>query len=448
MTGPFCYAYLSFTYLFGLSPMINFSALNRFSNANNKATRILLASCGINLCIGVLYTWSVFKNSLLELGWNNTQASMPYTITIITLSLALLIAGRIQDKIGPQKVLMVGSLMAGAGMILASLSLTPWNLNVSFGLITGAGIGFAYACLNPTAMKWFHSSQKGMVNGLLATAFGLAAIYLAPLTSYLISVVGLEQSLLILGTGLIVIAFPLACSIKNPPTGYEPKASSEKSGASKPAPPPARNYVWKEMLATKQFYLLWFTYAFGAAAGLMIIANITSIAAEQANILEGAYLIVTLSIFNSAGRLVSGLLSDKIGALKTLAIALGLQTINMLLFSQFVSSPTLMVGAALAGVGYGTLLAVFPSIMADLYGLKNFGANYGALYTAWGIGGFIGPILAAISMDWYGSYSIAYLICAVLVSIATVLTFRVKPITTEPCSDKESAPSCQLERSS
>ncbi|MEZ8746306.1 OFA family MFS transporter [Vibrio sp. 10N.261.49.A5] len=428
--------------------MIKFSALNRFSVANNRATRILLASCGINLCIGVLYTWSVFKNSLLELGWNNTQASMPYTITIITLSLALLIAGRIQDKIGPQKVLMVGSLMAGGGMILASLSLTPWNLNVSFGLITGAGIGFAYACLNPTAMKWFHSSQKGMVNGLLATAFGLAAIYLAPLTSYLISVVGLEQSLRILGTGLIIIAFPLACSIKNPPTGYEPKASSEESDTSKPKPPPARNYMWKEMLATKQFYLLWFTYAFGAAAGLMIIANITSIAAEQANILEGAYLIVTLSIFNSAGRLVSGLLSDKIGALKTLAIALGLQTINMLLFSQFVSSPTLMVGAALAGIGYGTLLAVFPSIMADLYGLKNFGANYGVLYTAWGIGGFIGPILAAISVDWYGSYSIAYLICAVLVSIAAVLTFKVKPISTKPCSGTELAPHDQPERSS
>lgn len=428
--------------------MIKFSALNRFSVANNRATRILLASCGINLCIGVLYTWSVFKNSLLELGWNNTQASMPYTITIITLSLALLIAGRIQDKIGPQKVLMVGSLMAGAGMVLASLSLTPWNLNVSFGLITGAGIGFAYACLNPTAMKWFHSSQKGMVNGLLATAFGLAAIYLAPLTSYLISVVGLEQSLRILGTGLIVIAFPLACSIKNPPAGYEPKASSEEFDASKPIPPPARNYIWKEMLATKQFYLLWFTYAFGAAAGLMIIANITSIAAEQANILEGAYLIVTLSIFNSAGRLVSGLLSDKIGALKTLAIALGLQTINMLLFSQFVSSPTLMVGAALAGIGYGTLLAVFPSIMADLYGLKNFGANYGVLYTAWGIGGFIGPIFAAISVDWYGSYSIAYLICAVLVSIAAVLTFKVKPISTESCSGTELAPHNQPEGSS
>lgn len=163
----------------------------------------------------------------------------------------------------------------------------------------------------------------------------------------------------------------------------------------------------------------------------MIIAHITSIAAEQANILHGAYLVVTLSIFNSAGRLVSGLLSDKIGGLKTLAIALALQSINMIAFSQFISSPTLMFGAALAGIGYGTLLAVFPSIMADLYGLKNFGANYGVLYTAWGIGGFIGPMLAAISIDWYGSYTLAYGICAVLVSIAVLLTFQVKPITTE-----------------
>lgn len=401
-------------------------------NMNNKAKKILLASCGINLCIGVLYTWSVFKNALVEQGWNNTQASMPYTITIITLSIALLIAGRIQDKIGPKRVLMTGTLFAGLGMVLASLSLTPINLNLSFGVITGGGIGFAYACLNPTAMKWFHSSQKGMVNGLLATAFGLAAIYLAPLTSYLIDIYGLELSLRYLGMGLIIIAFPLACSITNPPADYQAQGKTvQKNQATS-----QNNYAWREMLATKQFYLLWLTYAFGAAAGLMIIAHITSIAAQQANIMQGAYLVVTLSIFNSAGRFVSGVLSDKIGGLKTLAIALALQSINMLAFSQFVSSQTLMFGAALAGIGYGTLLAVFPSIMADLYGLKNFGANYGVLYTAWGIGGFIGPMLAAISVDWYGSYTLAFGICAVLVSVAVVLTFQVKPISANSLTPK------------
>lgn len=89
------------------------------------------------------------------------------------------------------------------------------------------------------------------------------------------------------------------------------------------------------MLATRPFYLLWFAYAFGASAGLMIIANITSIAAEQASIIDGAYLVVALAIFNSGGRLATGLLSDKIGALKTLSLAMLLQTVNMLLFSHF-----------------------------------------------------------------------------------------------------------------
>ncbi len=134
---------------------------------NNKAIRILTAGCGINLCIGVLYTWSVFKNALIDLGWSHTQVSLPYTITIVTLSLALLVAGRIQDQFGPKKVLMVGTFMAGIGMVFSSLSISPINLCLSFGVLTGTGIGFSYAYLNPTAMKWFHTSRKGMVNGSL-----------------------------------------------------------------------------------------------------------------------------------------------------------------------------------------------------------------------------------------------------------------------------------------
>jgi len=156
---------------------------------------------------------------------------------------------------------------------------------------------------------------------------------------------------------------------------------------------------------------------FGASAGLMIIANITSIASEQGNIIDGAYLVVALAIFNSGGRLATGLLSDKIGSIKTLALAMLLQLVNMLLFAQFDSSFTLILGAGLAGIGYGALLAVFPSVMAELYGLKNFGTNYGILYTAWGVGGFIGPVLAGWSVDTFGTYDLAYSTCAVLVFV-------------------------------
>lgn len=392
---------------------------------NNKAIRILAAGCGINLCIGVLYTWSVFKNALIDLGWSHTQASLPYTITIVTLSLALLVAGRIQDQFGPKKVLMVGTLMAGIGMVLSSLSISPINLCLSFGVLTGTGIGFSYACLNPTAMKWFHASRKGMVNGSLATAFGLAALYLAPLASFLISKFDLQVSLQMLGVGLLVIAFPLACSFTNPPTDFKPFPARAKQKLQ--VVKPSDDMAWRDMLSTRPFYLLWFAYAFGASAGLMIIANITSIAAAQASIMDGAYLVVALAIFNSGGRLATGLLSDKIGALKTLSLAMLLQTVNMLLFSQFDSSLALIIGAGLAGIGYGTLLAVFPSVMADLYGLKNFGTNYGILYTAWGVGGFIGPVLAGWSVDTFGRYDLAYSLCAALVFVAAILLFFVKP---------------------
>lgn len=406
---------------------------------NNRSYQILIASCGVNLCIGVLYTWSVFKNALVNLGWSNGQASMPYTITIVVLSLSLLVAGKIQDKIGPQKVLMMGSLLAGLGMILASLSITPLNMNISFGVLTGMGIGFAYACLNPTAMKWFHASQKGLVNGILATAFGIAAIYLAPLTSYLIANYGLSSSFQVMAAMLLLVALPLSITIKNPAKDYQATVAKREVNAAPQTE--QKSYQWHEMVKTKQFYILWLMYAFGASAGLMVIANITSIAATQANILDGAYLVITLSIFNSSGRLASGLLSDKIGPLPTLAIALVIQAFNMALFSQFVTSNTLLIGAALAGIGYGTLLAVFPSIMADLYGLKHYGANYGVLYTSWGVGGFIGPMLAAISMDMFRSYLYAYIICAVLVSIAAALTCRVKPIEADasPLSPQTSA---------
>lgn len=274
-------------------------------------------------------------------------------------------------------------------------------------------------------MKWFHASRKGMVNGALATAFGLAALYLAPLTSFLISKFDLQVSLQMLGVGLLVIAFPLACSFTNPPTDFKPDPARAKQKLQ--AVKPSDDVAWRDMLSTRPFYLLWFAYAFGASAGLMIIANITSIAAAQASIMDGAYLVVALAIFNSGGRLATGLLSDKIGALKTLSLAMLLQTVNMLLFSQFDSSLALIIGAGLAGIGYGTLLAVFPSVMADLYGLKNFGTNYGILYTAWGVGGFIGPVLAGWSVDTFGRYDLAYSLCAALVFVAAILLFFVKP---------------------
>ena len=406
----------------------------------DKAMRILLAGFCINLCLGILYAWSVFNKALVtDFGWSAAEASSPYAIATITFSVCLLVAGILQDRMGPRKILILGTVLTGLGMIASGFVNSPLMLNITFGVITGAGIGFGYACLSPSAMKWFHASKKGMVNGLIAAGFGLAAIYLAPLTSMLITEMGINTAFMILGVGVLAIAVPLACTINNPPEGYTPEAPKVKAGKAPVEVKKATDISWKAMLKTPQFYSLWVMYAFAASVGLMIIGNITNIASVQANLPNAVYLASILAIFNSGGRVAAGILSDKIGGVRTLLLAFILQGANMVLFATFNTEFTLIIGTAIAAVGYGTLLAVFPSLTAEFYGLKNYGTNYGVLYTSWGIGGAIGAAVVGYSMTHGGGYTLAYTISAVMMGVCIALAFITKPITEAKASELKAA---------
>ncbi|EGR0710052.1 OFA family MFS transporter [Vibrio alginolyticus] len=395
----------------------------------DKAMRILLAGFCINLCLGILYAWSVFNKALVtESGWSAAEASAPYATATITFSICLLIAGILQDRMGPRMILILGTVLTGLGMIASGFVDTPLMLNITFGVITGAGIGFGYACLSPSAMKWFHASKKGMVNGIIAAGFGLAAIYLAPVTSALIDSMGIQTSFMVLGVGILAIAVPLAATINNPPADYTPAEPKVKEGQAPKAVKKSDDLTWKAMLKTPQFYSLWIMYAFAASVGLMIIGNITTIASVQANLPNAVYLASILAVFNSGGRVAAGMLADKIGGVRTLLLAFVLQGVNMVLFATFDSEFTLIIGTAIAAVGYGTLLAVFPTLTAEFYGLKNYGTNYGVLYTAWGIGGAIGAAVVGCSMTNGDGYTLAYTISSAMMAVCIVLAFITKPL--------------------
>ncbi|OAE95052.1 oxalate:formate antiporter [Vibrio cholerae] len=406
----------------------------------DKAMRILLAGFCINLCLGILYAWSVFNKALVtDFGWSAADASSPYAIATIAFSVCLLVAGILQDRMGPRNILILGTTLTGLGMIASGFASSVLMLNLTFGVMTGAGIGFGYACLSPPAMKWFHPSKKGMVNGLIAAGFGLAAIYLAPLTSALITHLGIQTSFMILGAGVLAIAVPLACTINNPPAGYVPAEPKLKAGQEAKVVAKVANLSWKAMLKTPQFYALWLMYALAASVGLMIIGNITNIASVQANLPNAVYLASILAIFNSGGRVAAGILSDKIGGVRTLLLAFLLQGGNMVLFATFDSEFTLIIGTAIAAVGYGTLLAVFPSITAEFYGLKNYGTNYGVLYTSWGIGGAIGAAVVGYSMTHGGGYNLAYTISAAMMAVCILLALITKPISAEKVAQLQTA---------
>jgi len=390
--------------------------------------KVLLAGLCINLTIGVVYSWSVIKKALIsEWGWTNSEASLPYTVAIVAWALCNYFAGTLQDKIGPRKVVTLGAIFTGLGLVLSSFSQSVPLLIVTYGILTGAGIGFAYASVTPPALKWFHPSKKGMVAGIVVSGMGLASLYIAPLTTSLLNNYGISRTFFVLGTFILVVSTLVAQLINNPPTGYIPPvpANTPKSMASNLSP---KDIVWREMIKTRQFYLLWVMFTFASSAGLMIIGNIATIAKSQADMENGFYLVGLLAIFNAGGRLAAGFLSDKIGRVRMMMIVFVLQAVNMLMFAAYSTPLAISVGTAIAGIGYGALLSLFPSIISDFYGVKNFGGNYGILYTAWGVAGTIGPIVAGIAVDRTGAYNLAYMISAGLLAVAFVLAFLTKPV--------------------
>jgi OFA family oxalate/formate antiporter-like MFS transporter len=186
------------------------------------------------------------------------------------------------------------------------------------------------------------------------------------------------------------------------------------------------DYTWKEMIRTRPFILLWLSYLMSAAAGLMLIGHMASIAGVQAKWQAGFLLVVVLSVFNALGRVAGGILSDKAGRTNALLIVFLIQAVNMFAFSWYQSIPLLIFGSALAGLAYGSLFALFPAVTADFFGIRNLGVNYGLVFSGWGVAGIIGPIIGGIVADQTGTYNYSYIISAVMLLAGALMVRKVK----------------------
>jgi len=396
----------------------------------NHGWRVTFAAMGINLALGILYTWSVISKSIpADWGWTETQKSLPYAIACLVFSIMMVPAGRLQDRIGPRLVAAAGGLMIGLGMILASFTTSPMGYILGFGLLAGTGIGFGYASATPPAVKWFPAARTGLIAGIVVSGFGLSSVYAAPLAEWLIHAYGLARAMLVLGVAFLVVVVVLAQLMAAPPKGYVP-SSAAKSGASAAR---KEDFSPGEMLRTIQFYLLWFMYVCGAGAGLMVIAKLAKIGEFQAGLKLGFILVAALAIGNGAGRIIAGTVSDKLGRQQTMFGCFIFQAVLVLLLSRVTTgSPlanfvALALISALIGANYGANLSLFPSITKDYYGLKNFGVNYGLVFTAWGVGGFALPLLAGSLYDRFHTFEYAYYVAATLLVLAAIVSFAVKP---------------------
>jgi MFS family permease len=235
--------------------------------------------------------------------------------------------------------------------------------------------------------------------------------------------------MMIFGIAFMIIVSALAQFLVNPPEGYvHPDTVKNNTIAANNV----IDYSPKQMMKTSAFYKLWIMFCIGSGAGLMIIGGVAGMAKEGMG--QMAWVVVALmAVGNASGRVIAGILSDKIGRENTLCIMMIFQAvvISSLLFITPTQVILLVIAAMLIGFNYGTNLSLFPSATKDYFGLKNFGVNYGLVFTSWGVGGFIFPRASQMIVAYSNSPRMAYILAAGLLLIGAVLALMTKSPVTE-----------------
>ncbi|MCS6829321.1 MAG: OFA family MFS transporter [Armatimonadota bacterium] len=437
---------------------------------------VLVGALMIQVSLGAVYIYSVFKPALKERfpHWSDTDLALPSQLVLACFAFSMPFFGRLQDRFGPRLVAMIGGVLLGLGLISASFASSLTHFVLSYAVIGGIGIGAAYVCPIATCVKWF-PDMRGVITGLAVAGFGAGALVFTPVARHLIATQGVMPTFLYLGVIFLTTVLLGAQVMVNPPPGYTPGKGAVKSTAS---PSDVPSLTLQQAVRTWKFWLLWFTYFTGCTAGLMIIMNSMNIwqsfavgAVEQtpiahttfaAILAQGATAVIVVSILNAVGRVAWGKVSDLLGRRTALCLMFLFAGVVMLSLHFLRSYPQFLVGVACIGFCFGGFLAVYPAVTADLFGTRHIGAIYGAMFSAYGAGGLLGPWLAprlmqvvervpyevlergnniAVRTFEVGSYTPAFAVSGILCLISAALMLGLRVTAPAPgAGGEETAP--------
>ena len=413
-----------------------------------RAWVVVFAGVCVNLCLGILYAWSIWKANLvgsvqhpagtamggLNEGWvylTDAQATWAYAICGITFAIFMIPGGLLQDRLGPRLGATLGGLSLGSGCILAGLGRSYVTLIAGFGVLGGIGMGLGYAAATPAAVKWFGPQRRGLVAGLVVGGYGAAAIYIAPLAKTLIASYGISRSFIVLGIMFAIVIVAAAQLLATPGDGYRPVSSGKADAVGRSMP--QAQWSARSMLGTWQYYAMLLMFIASAQAGLLVIANAAPILNETARgvgfLAANAWLLASYGGFvNAAGRVGTRIYSDKVGRRKAYLIN-GLAAVACLLLTPIVmrsgSAPLLFLVVGVAYWQYGGGLSLMPAMTADFFGANDLGIKYGLVFLGWGIA-FLIPQLAGYIRDLTGTLDYAFYLSGLLMLLAVVLSRVVR----------------------
>lgn len=429
--------------------------------AANGATRtpnrwwIVAGGILIQLCLGAIYAWSAFTGHLVEepYGFSRVQTQIVFSAGLVSFALWMaLVAGRWQKRAGPRVVALTGGLVLGLGYVVAGLSGTSfWGILVGVGLLGGAGIGLAYVCPVAALLKWF-PDMKGLISGLAFAGFGFGALIWIKMTEgFVFGPVDLtpgwqgffgmgwsvNQVFLLYGILFAALVALGSRAMVNPPAGYRPAGWTPPTGEAALLSGGV-DFSERQMVATPQFWTMFFIFLVGATSGLMVIGIIRlfggealaarGMSASDALLVTGTAMGLFYALANGFGRILWGKVSDVIGRRNALALMTAIQGVTMIAFLYAAGSEIgLYVGATIIGFNFGGNFPVIAAITADYFGNRNVGTNFPLVFLAYGVGGSVGPILGGIAGDaqaWVWSFLPAGIACIVA---AVVALFLVPP---------------------
>jgi MFS transporter, OFA family, oxalate/formate antiporter len=406
---------------------------------------VVLGAILIQLALGAIYAWSVYTNLLVEAGWSKAQTQMVFSAGLAFFAIVMVIAGRVMPKTGPRKLAFASGIVLGLGYILAGIfGAENFITTLLFvGIMGGSGIGLGYVVPIAVGMRWF-PDKKGLITGLAVAGFGFGATLWMALADrlgqlgggQLLANIGLSNTFIVYGVAYLVIVGIGSIWMIFPPENWKPErwvppvATKNNSAGT-------INFTSGEMLRTPQFYLIFLTFTFGAAAGLMSIglmrlwpqealtsAGMSPLAAGAAATMAMA---VFFALFNGLGRIMWGMISDKIGRKLSIIIMMATQGAFVILFQWMAGNViTLYIFAMLIGFNFGGNFALFPTITADTFGTKFVGQNYGWVFLAYAVGGIFGPVMGGRLGD-LNNFPLAFTICGILCFVAVLTIGLVKP---------------------
>jgi len=390
---------------------------------------LIILGMVINLCLGSIYSWSVFVAPLTAyfttLGQTVTanEILLPFSVFLAFFAIAMPLTGKYIEQLGPRNVVIIGGCLTGLGWLLSSFAGSVQWLYIFYGVIAGTGVGIAYGVPVAVAARWF-PDRRGLAVGITLLGFGFSALITANIAGFLIGASGVMNTFRIFGIVFIVLIFVLALPLKFPKAGWKP------AGWTPPPPKPGEAVTCEfnrgQMLRTRAFYGLWACYFIGCLAGLMAIGiakpvgTDIGVATGLATMLVGVF-----AVFNGFGRPGFGLLTDRISPRNTAMVSFVLIAFAAVLLWLVPTVPVYILGFIILWGCLGGWLAIAPTACGSYFGTCDYPRCYGVLFLAYGAGGIVGPQLAGFIKTSSGSYLGVFPYVLVLAVIGLVIAFTL-----------------------